>query len=137
MRNINTIIKTFLKLLCRKKGTPRQLKRSYCRTIVRSLASRNSNDQCLKAFFENYPDVLKSVYSIGNYDPELGSLFDSMYYNSCAIFRSLDGLGCRGHPHLSFFQITDERAYAGTPIFRPPNTILSTNEITFDWSSVL
>jgi hypothetical protein len=71
-----------LKLLCRKKGTPRQLKWSYCRTIVRSLASRNSNGQCLKAFFENYPDVLKSVYSIGNYDPELGSLFDSMYYNS-------------------------------------------------------
>ena len=90
---------------------------SYCRTIVRSLASRNSNGPCFKAFFENHPDVLKSVYSIGNYDPELGSLFQSMYYNSFVWirgFRSLDGLGCRGR--LSFFQITEERAYAGAPI---------------------
>ena len=69
----------FFKVLYEKK---RHTGRSNCRTIVRSLASRNSNGPCFKAFFENHPDVLKSAYSIGNYDPELGSLFQSMYYNS-------------------------------------------------------
>ena len=74
-----TLSKTFEASLKKKRHTERHLKRSYCRTVVRSLDSRNSNGPCLKTFFENHPDVLKSVYSIGNYDPELGSLFHSMY----------------------------------------------------------
>ena len=38
--------------------------------------------------------------------------------------------------HLNYFRCTEVRAYVDTTKFQP-STILSTNEITFDWSAVL